>query len=89
MVPIKTKKSKAERQKREKEKAIYLGNMSNKMLDAIEDVFDKGTPPPTGGDMIDIISHIRFLVFKANRNELQKQKDYAVSTEKYNMGFEK
>lgn len=64
LVPIKTKKSKeAERQKREKEKAIYLGNMSNKMLDAIEDVFDKGTPPPTGGDMIDIISLTSVFLF--------------------------
>lgn len=67
LVPITTKKSKeeieAERQRRHKERSMYLGNMSNKALDAIEKVFDNTTPPPTGGDLIDVMSLTSVFLF--------------------------
>lgn len=66
-VPVKTKKSKeeieAERQRRNEEKSMYLGTLSNKVLDAIEEIFDKTTPPPTGGDLIDVISLTSVFLF--------------------------
>lgn len=67
LAPITTKKRKeeieAERQRRNKERSMYLGNMSNKALDAIEDVFESTTPPPTGGDLIDVMSLTSVFLF--------------------------
>lgn len=67
LAPIETKKSKeekeAERKRIREEKAVYLGNLANKMLDAIEEIFDKTTPTPTGGDMIDVMTLTSVFLF--------------------------
>lgn len=67
LAPVVTKKSKAEleaeRQRKREEKAVYLGNLANKVLDAIEEVFDKTTPTPTGNDMIDVMTLTSVFLF--------------------------
>lgn len=67
LVPVVTKKSKeekeAERQKMLDEKSKYLGPLADKVVDAIESVFDKVTPPPTGNDMLDVVSLAAVFVF--------------------------
>lgn len=67
LAPVKDNKNKAEReaerQRKREEKALYLGNMANEVLDAIEGVFDKKTPPPTGGDMIDVMTLTSIFLF--------------------------
>lgn len=67
LAPIETKKSKeekeAERQKKLDEKATYLGPLADKVVNAIESVFNKVTPPPTGNDMLDVVSLAAVFVF--------------------------
>lgn len=68
LVPIKgEKKSKAEREAERKKqrdaKSEYLGNVADKVLDAIENIFDETTPPPTGDDMIDVLALVPVFVF--------------------------
>lgn len=52
-----------ERKKQEDAKCEYLGTIADKVLDAIESVFDETTPPPTGDDMIDVLSLVPLVVF--------------------------
>ena len=44
-------------------KAVYLGNMANKVVDAIEDIFNNSKPLPKGDDMLDVISLAAVFVF--------------------------
>lgn len=44
------------REKEQDEKVQYLGNVTDKVLDAVEDIFGETTPPPTGNDMIDVLA---------------------------------
>lgn len=46
----------AERKKQQNEKSLYLGNMADKVLDAIEKIFEETTPTPTGNDLIDVLA---------------------------------
>lgn len=57
------RKKEEERKKQLDEKADYLGNVADKVLDAIEKIFAESTPPPTGNDMIDVLSLISVFVF--------------------------
>lgn len=56
-------KREAERSKQREEKAEYLGNIADKVLDAIEKVFAETTPSPTSNDMIDVISLTSVFLF--------------------------
>lgn len=53
----------AQRQAELNKKAIYLGNMANKVVDAIEDIFNNSNPLPKGNDMIDVMSLATVFVF--------------------------
>lgn len=67
LAPIKDNMNKAEREaerlRKREEKAVYLGNMANEVLDAIEGVFNKTTPTPTGSDMIDVMTLTSIFLF--------------------------
>ena len=52
-----------ERKKQQDAKCEYLGNVADKVFDAIEKIFEETTPPPTGGDMIDILALVPVFVF--------------------------
>lgn len=51
------------RNKQREEKCQYLGTITDKMLDAIEEIFNKAVPTPTGVDMIDMVSLTSVFVF--------------------------
>ena len=51
------------RNKQREEKCEYLGINCDKMLDAIEEIFNKAVPTPTGADMIDMVSLAAVFVF--------------------------
>ena len=53
----------AKRQAELDNKAVYLGNMANKVVDAIEDIFNNAEPLPKGNDMIDVMSLATVFVF--------------------------
>lgn len=53
----------AKRQAELDKKAVYLGNMANKVVDAIENVFNNSKPLPKGNDMLDVISLAAVFVF--------------------------
>lgn len=53
----------AEIKKQQDEKSIYLGTIADKVLNAVESAFDETTPPPTGDDMIDVLSLVPVFVF--------------------------
>ena len=55
--------SKEERKKIEAERAEYIGNITDNMLKAIENVFEKTEPKPTGIAMIDSIALSSVLFF--------------------------
>lgn len=46
----------------------YIANMSEKVLDAIEDIFEKSEPQPTGCGMIDTMAFVSVLVFARQIN---------------------
>lgn len=52
-----------ERKKQQDEKCEYLGDIADKVLNAVESVFDETTPPPTGNDMIDVLALVPVFVF--------------------------
>lgn len=56
-------KKEIERKKQREEKSRYLGTITDKMLDAIEEVFDNAEPTPTGGDLIELMSLTSVFVF--------------------------
>lgn len=47
----------------EEEYLNYIVNVSDKVLNAIEDIFMKSEPQPTGCDMIDTMAFVSILVF--------------------------
>lgn len=49
-------KREAERKKQREAKSVYLGTIANKVLDAIEKIFDESTPKPNGNDMLDVMA---------------------------------
>ena len=53
----------AQRQAELDKKAVYLTNMANKVVDAVEDIFSKTEPLPKGNDMIDVMSLATVFVF--------------------------
>ena len=57
------KDKEAERKKQQIIKSEYLGDIADKVLDAIENIFDETTPPPTGDDMIDVLALVPVFVF--------------------------
>lgn len=59
----KESKKAIERNKEREEKCQYLGTNTDKMLEAIEEIFNKAVPTPTGGDMIDMVSMLAVFVF--------------------------
>lgn len=60
----KNKKAKeVKRQKALDEKAEYLGPLADKLVSAIEDIFGKANPLPTGNDMMDVVSLATVFVF--------------------------
>lgn len=59
----KLRKKSAERKKQQDAKCEYLGNVADKVFDAIEKIFEEATPVPTGGDMIEILSLVPVFVF--------------------------
>ena len=67
IVPMNDKNKKeikqAQRQAELDKKAVYLGNMANKVVDAIENVFNNSKPLPKGNDMLDVISLAAVFVF--------------------------
>lgn len=67
-VPVKSDKKSKEQRKIEREKQIeakgvYLGIIADKVLDAIEKIFDESTPKPNGVDMLDVMSLVPVLIF--------------------------
>lgn len=56
-------KREAERKKQQDAKSVYLGTIADKVLDKIEEVFNETTPPPTGNDMIDVLSLVPVFIF--------------------------
>lgn len=56
-------KRKEERKKQQDAKSEYLGTIADKVLGAIEEIFEETTPPPTGNDMIDVLSLVPVFVF--------------------------
>ena len=57
------RKREAERKKQQDAKSVYLGTIADKVLDKIEEVFNETTPPPTGNDMIDVLSLVPVFIF--------------------------
>lgn len=53
----------AQRQAELDKKAVYLGNMAKKVVDAIEDIFNNSKPLPKGNDMLKVISLAAVYVF--------------------------
>ena len=56
-------KRETERKKQQDAKSVYLGTIADKVLDKIEEVFNETTPPPTGNDMIDVLSLVPVFIF--------------------------
>lgn len=56
-------KKEEDRKKQREEKCQYLGTNTDKMLEAIEEIFNKAVPTPTGADMIDMVSLAAVFVF--------------------------
>lgn len=59
----KLRKKSAERKKQQDEKCEYLGNVADKVFEAIEKIFEETTPPPKGNDMIDVLALAPVFVF--------------------------
>lgn len=57
------KAKEVERQKALDEKAEYLGPLADKVVSAIEEVFNKANPLPKGNDMLDVVSLAAVFVF--------------------------
>ena len=49
--------------KKHAERSIYIGDLTDKVVDAIEDVFGSTDPKPTGNDMIDTVAFSSVLLF--------------------------
>lgn len=56
-------KAEEERKKQREAKIEYLGNVAEKVFDAIEKIFDETKPVPTGGDMISVLALVPVFVF--------------------------
>ena len=56
-------KREAERKKRQDAKSEYLGNVADKVFEAIEKIFEETTPLPTGNDMIDVLALAPVFIF--------------------------
>lgn len=60
---MKTKINKKEEEGKDDKKAVYIVNMADKVMNAIEEIFDKADKMPTGLDMIDITALASVFVF--------------------------
>jgi len=55
--------SKKEMGRQQEDKSVYIGNITQKLVDAANNIFASSEPKPTGGDMVDVLSMASVLLF--------------------------
>lgn len=56
-------KKEAERQKKQHEKAVYIGTLTNKVVDAINEIFANHEPLPNVQDITDVLALTPVFIF--------------------------
>lgn len=56
-------KKEAERQKKQYEKSVYIGTLSNKVVDAINEIFSNTEPTPNVQDITDVLALAPVFIF--------------------------
>lgn len=64
----------ADMQRKQVERAKYLAKIAGEVTNAINDIFGKEAPPPTGSDMKEILSLVSVLVFAMHIGNICKDK---------------